>query len=347
MLPPAQPQLQLTPGQPQQAQYVFQPSTSVNIAIQDSKDFPAEVAPTHELYSEFAMADGRVLFECPGLEKTTGIDLMNCPLSVVLKLRVRRRLPHGSIVLWHVVLPLPLISKYFSNPEHKWETWIGLWPNTQCLDSFAPDLMFTQSVHLISRPEFPKLRLRFTYHNPQLQAQFLAEREQQQQEARRRMELTQQLGKAEFEEIQKLTRTVRDGAVAHNEWGDTSNSSATVAVAVAATATAAVLGGDGGGTSGVRPASTSAAQQERVAEALQSALRFIGDVHQILASESAEKQLVASGAPALPPELRSVDVLGSAVPEALVEAHCQQLRQCLQASALAPWTPREEMAFPP
>ena len=184
----------------------MQASSSLNIAIQDSKDFPGDAAHTQELYSEFTMVDGRVLFECPGLVKATGIDLMNCPLTVLLKLRVRRRLQQGSVMLWHVVLPLQLISKYLFQPPHEWETWIGLFPNTQSLEAHPPDTMFTQAVHLISRPDFPKLRLRFTYHNPELTAQISAQNEAQQQESRRRKELCEKVGRQQFEEIHKLTR---------------------------------------------------------------------------------------------------------------------------------------------
>mmetsp|Transcript_142942 Transcript_142942/g.252363 ORF Transcript_142942/g.252363 Transcript_142942/m.252363 type:complete len:434 (+) Transcript_142942:153-1454(+) len=190
--------------QPQQA------NTSINIAILDSKDFPSDVAPLEELYSEFAMADGRVLFECPELIKRTGIDLMNCPLNIVLKLHVRRRMPQGPVMLWHVVIPLPVISKYLLNAPHEWETWIGLLPNTQSLESHPAETMFTQAVHLISRPEFPKIRLRFTYHNPELQAQLLAQREQAEQEAQRRAEHNKQLGQAQFQDIHKLFGKVKD-----------------------------------------------------------------------------------------------------------------------------------------
>jgi len=189
--------------------YPMQAGSSLNIAIQDSKDFPGDVAQAQDLYSEFTMADGRGLFECPGLVKATGIDLMNCPLTFVLKLRVRRRLQQGTVVLWHVVLPLPLISKYLLQPPHEWETWIGLFPNTQSLEAYPPETMFTQAVYLINRPDFPKLRLRFTYHNPELQAQMSAQNEAQQQESRRRQELCEKVGRQQFEEIHKLTRGLR------------------------------------------------------------------------------------------------------------------------------------------
>jgi hypothetical protein len=211
-----------------------QANTSLNIAIQDSKDFPAEVANLSELYSELAMVDGRVLFECPGLVKATGIDLMNCPLTVVLKLRVRRRMPAGAMVLWHVVLPLPLISKYLYQAPHEWETWIGLFPSTQSLEAYNPDTMFTQSVHLISRPDCPKLRLRFTYHHPELQAHIAAQREMQQQESRRRVELTQQVGRANFEEIHKLTRTLRDSSLMEREGSEGASGTAMAAAPASA-----------------------------------------------------------------------------------------------------------------
>lgn len=187
-----------------------QAGTSVNIAILDSKDFPAEVAPIAELHSAFSMVDGTSLFDCPGLLKSTGIDLMNCPLSVVLRLQVRRTTPHGPMVLWHVVLPLPIISKHLMSPPHEWETWIGLFANSQDLNAHPADVMFTQAVHLISRPEFPKLRLRFTYHNSQLQAHALAQQEREEQETKRLEQLNQQVGKAQFQDIFNLMSSVRE-----------------------------------------------------------------------------------------------------------------------------------------
>jgi len=183
-------------------------STSVNISIQDKKDFPPDVAPLDELFSEFCMSDGRLLFECSGLVKTTGIDLMNCPLNVVLKLRVKRRLPppQGSIVLWHVILPLPLISKYLLAAPHEWETWIGLLPNQHDLDAFPPDTSFTQAMHLISRPEFPKFRLKFTYRNPELQAQKQQEQEQQELMQRQQLEQLKEHGQSKFADLQAFMR---------------------------------------------------------------------------------------------------------------------------------------------
>lgn len=227
--------------------------TSVNIAILNSKDFPPDVCPVDELYSEFTMVDGRVLFSCPALVKATGIDLMNCPLTVVLKLRVKRRQPGNlSMVLWHVVLPLGVISKYLLQPPHEWETWIGLMPNTQSLEAQPPETMFTQSVHLISRPEYPKLRLRFTYHNPELQAQVSAQLEQQQQESRRRMELTQQAGRASFEEVSKLTRTLRgDNSLSNSNAASREGCGAAAATAVGSGN--AVSGGGGNSFTAVQP----------------------------------------------------------------------------------------------
>lgn len=185
----------------------------LNIGILDSKDFPSEVAPIQELYTDIAMMqDGHVLFACKELLKSTGIDLMNCPLTVQLMLRVCRRMPQGSHVLWHVVLPLPVIGKNLMSPPHVWETWIGLMPNKQSLTDHPAEVMFTQAVHLISRPEFPKLRLRFTYHNPQLQAQAQAQQAREEQEAQRRKVQTEQMGLAQFQDIHKLMQTVRESS---------------------------------------------------------------------------------------------------------------------------------------
>jgi len=302
-----------------------QASSSLNVAIQDSKDFPGDAAPVQELYSEFALADGRALFECSGLVKESGIDLMNCPLNVVLKLRVRRRMPQGAVVLWHVVLPLPQISKYLLNPPHEWETWIGLFPSTQSLEAHPADTMFTQAVHLISRPDFPKLRLRFTYHNPELQAQISAQCEMQQQESRRRVELTQQVGRQQFEEIHKLTRGLRgtsgDSGPLERDGGV--GPTAVTMQPQTAEAAPALLAGSG-----------DKASADALREALTSALAFINSVHQML-SHAPQRN---PNAPALPPALSYDEVLTCSAPGHAIDAHCMLLHQglCALAYAAAP-----------
>ena len=68
--------------------------TYLNISIVDSKQFPSD-----ELYTELATSEGVALFECASLLKSTGIDLMDCPLQINLKLFVRKRLASGAEVV--------------------------------------------------------------------------------------------------------------------------------------------------------------------------------------------------------------------------------------------------------
>lgn len=325
-------QQQMVPSQPPQMvlQHDQTAGTSLNVAIHDAKDFPADITP--ELYSELAMADGRALFECPSLVKATGIDLMNCPLTVVLKLRVRRRMPpQDAMILWHVVLPLPVIGKYLLQAPHEWETWIGLFPYAQNLEAYDPSTMFTQSMHLISRPDAPKLRLRFTYHNPQLQAQISAQCEMQQQETRRRMELTQQVGRAQFEEIHKLTRTLRDSSV-----GDSTGTSSAVASSPSQGVSSDAVGSTPGRTEdcafGIAAGSREAAcpQQatpDQLLAALGNAMDFITSVRQLLANDPSVSSLPAA--------LAADEVVCSVEPGRLLEAHCSQLYQCLCAAGVS------------
>jgi len=177
----------------------------VNISILGS-DHVSKDTPIEELYSELTTYDGVLLFECAGLVKPTGIDLMNCPLGLCLRLRVRRRLSQGAMALWHCLLPLTVISKNLLQPPHEWETWLGMFPLNHSLETHTPETWFTQSIHLISRPEFLKLRLRFKYHNPELQAQ-MAMRQQSEQEAQQRK--TQEAayhGQQQFQDLLKHTR---------------------------------------------------------------------------------------------------------------------------------------------
>lgn len=194
---------------------VAQEPTFVRISIHDSKDFPKEPSElASELFTDIATQDNRLLFECEGLIKTSGIDFMNCPLNVVFKLRVGRRLHTDSVTLWHVVLPLTLISKYLVQPPFEWETWLGLFPVSQRLDVYPADAMFNQSVHLIGKAEFPKLRLRFCYHNPVLKVQLEAKRESEEEDILRKAKETRSIGQKKFQELsqimdQKLKRVAR------------------------------------------------------------------------------------------------------------------------------------------
>jgi len=309
-------------------------STSVNIAILDSKDFPAEVAPTSELHTEFVMADGAVLFKCGNLVKASGIDLMNCPLNLVLKLLVKRR--GNPMVLWHLVLHLPTISKSLVNPPFEWETWIGLFPNTQNLDQHPPETMFTQAVHLISRPDFPKLRLRFSYHNPQLQEQLTAQQKQKDEESRRRVEETQKFGKAEFEEIQRMAMS--GGTVSQATSSGRAKEVPRPAAARDVQTPSADAGGRGAGmqsTAGPdRPQQVavpiSRSSEERLQEAMLSSLRFMDGVRGWLENQQAQRRGM-SEMTAPPRPLDPNEVLGSPNPAALVDSHCQHLRHCMQA----------------
>mmetsp|Transcript_6542 Transcript_6542/g.15108 ORF Transcript_6542/g.15108 Transcript_6542/m.15108 type:complete len:427 (-) Transcript_6542:37-1317(-) len=161
-------------------------ATFLNVSIADAKNFET---PAEELFSELATCDGCALFECAGLVKPSGIDLMDCPLQLNLKLHVRRRLPEGAALLWHMVLPLAVISKNLLQPPHVWETWLGLLPANHSLDAHSPDMMFAQAViHLLAKPDYPKLRLQFTYHNPELRAK-MALQKQTEQERRQQQNL--------------------------------------------------------------------------------------------------------------------------------------------------------------
>ena len=129
----------------------------LNISIVDSKHF---LEPEH-LFTELATSDGCVLFECASLLKANGIDLMNCPLQISLKIFVRRR-DEGTPILHHMVLPLAVISKQVLQPPHEWETWVGLLPSNNSLEVCAPSDMFAHAViNLLADKTSPKLRLKF------------------------------------------------------------------------------------------------------------------------------------------------------------------------------------------
>jgi len=300
-----------TAGSPAPSEQARTWETSLNIAIEEMKDF-RNVAPVQELYSEFTTAEGRVLFEQQGLVKDTGIDLMDCPLDITLKLRVRRRMPQGAIVLYHVVLPLPLISRHLLSHPHEWLTWLGLLPNTINLDQHPPDVMFTQSVHLISRPDIPKLRLRFRYHNPELQAQLMAKMEREEQESRQRKDMNQSVGKKAFEDLQNLMQTVRGPPAATRS-----------------------VTASGGTLQQVQPqAADDRTVETPVAnrDALMAALRFIGSVRDLLAGFQVHDPPNGGSAPsALPPPLNSAEVLTAAEPGHLLDAHCIALGRRLWA----------------
>jgi len=214
-------------------------------------------------------------------------------------------------------------------------------------------------VHLISRPDFPKLRLRFTYHNPELQAQISAQNEAQQQESRRRKELCEKVGRQQFEEIHKLTRGLRgessdrdrdsaavpaavaagnasDATAVGSRGGDAANQGGAIIAADAVTAVSA----DGPATPKQQAALTLGspkASEEPLREALASALAFIGGVHQVLVRHPGR----GPGETQLPQALGYDDVVSSSSPSALIDSHCSQLHRCLCAAAFADASPKQ------
>eukprot|EP00438_Fugacium_kawagutii_P025891 Skav233701 [mRNA] locus=scaffold1927:403422:403874:+ [translate_table: standard] len=129
----------------------------LNISIVDSKHFSEE-----DLFTELATNEGCVLYESESLLKASGIDLMDCPLQITLKIFVRRRLQDDAPLLHHMVLPLGVISKHFLQPPHEWDTWVGLLPSNSSLEVCAPGDMFAHAViNLLADKTSPKLRLKF------------------------------------------------------------------------------------------------------------------------------------------------------------------------------------------
>lgn len=101
--------------------------TFLNLSIVDSKHFAEQ-----ELSTELATAENVVLFTCASLLKATGMDLMDCPLQINLKLFVRKE----GALLYHMVLPLSVISKHLLQPPHEWDTWMGLLPASNSLEAW-------------------------------------------------------------------------------------------------------------------------------------------------------------------------------------------------------------------
>ena len=179
-------------------------ATFLNVSIADAKHFP-DASVVDDLFSELATQDGCPLFECAELVKATGIDLMDCPLQLNLKLHVRRRLSEGAVLLWHMVLPLAVISKNLMQPPHEWDTWLGLLPANHSLETHAPEMMFTQAViHLLAKPEYPKLRLQFKYHNPQLRAKMALQRQTEQERRQQQSLKAASYGQQRFQDLQSF-----------------------------------------------------------------------------------------------------------------------------------------------
>eukprot|EP00929_Paragymnodinium_shiwhaense_P013692 TRINITY_DN121537_c0_g1_i1.p1 TRINITY_DN121537_c0_g1~~TRINITY_DN121537_c0_g1_i1.p1 ORF type:complete len:495 (-),score=105.77 TRINITY_DN121537_c0_g1_i1:129-1613(-) len=332
-----------TPGQlgdqpPQGRQW----QTSVNIAIEDTKDFREDIAPLAELYSELATSTGRPLFECQGLLKDSGIDLMDCPLDISLKLRVRRKLPQmqgseSSQVLWHVVLPMPVISKHLRNPPYEWQTWIGMLPNTVNPDERPPDVMFTQSVHLISRPEFPKMLLRFKYYNPEMQRRDESQQQLAEAEHKRVSEQLGQMGKSTYADLKNLLNWNKPASMPSVV--ATPTYAAGHSVESAAPTVPPPQRAVGSGTMGYGAGTPVAVAVESgpppYQDALVSALSFMASVREDLASNL--------GGADLPAPIDASAVLSSASPAQLVESHGRQLQQRLgvvsKAAAMAATAP--------
>eukprot|EP00930_Biecheleria_cincta_P043361 TRINITY_DN29786_c0_g1_i1.p1 TRINITY_DN29786_c0_g1~~TRINITY_DN29786_c0_g1_i1.p1 ORF type:complete len:482 (+),score=95.45 TRINITY_DN29786_c0_g1_i1:153-1598(+) len=316
----------------------------VNIAILGS-DHVSKDTPIDELYSELTTYDGVLLFECAALVKQSGIDLMSCPLGLCLRLRVRRRLSQGAIALWHCLLPLSVISKNLLQPPHEWETWLGLFPLNHSLETHPPETWFTQSIHLISRPEFLKLRLRFTYHNPELKAQ-MAMRQQCEQEAQqRKAQEAAYHGQQQFQDLLKHSRgrktTDLDSSASAVKVSQPESvplhvkqpSPVTVEASANFASTVKVLEHDSS-TSQVKQLATitvetfagpaeDASSIAKLKDALSDALSFVRSASDMLGCPDTDALLTVEGA------------LASSTPgSSPVKAHCDQLRDRL-ASALA------------
>jgi len=291
--------------------------TSVNIAIEEMKDFSESVAPLRELYSEFCTADGKCLFECQGLTKDTGIDLMDCPLNINLKLRVRRRMPQGAHVLWHVVLPMPLISKHLLSPPYEWQTWIGLLPNTMNLDAHPADVMFTQSVHLISRPDFPKLRLRFKYNNFELQAQQQAQKEREDHDLKQRDDMSRNVGKKAFEDLQSFQSLFKAPASSSGSVGQPA-------------ASAAGYDAERQPVQGASVNVEAPSQNHQDGAVVAVALQFASAVRDLLATAQGRHE---TAAPLPVPTVG--EVLSSQAPSQMMDATCKPLLQRLQVALMS------------
>lgn len=200
------------PDQVQQER-IPQDAACLKMCILEHKDFPFQAYPLNELFCELVHRTDNnseaSLFFTSGLLKETGVDFMGVDEDMLrrrlMKLRVRRREAGGvSTVLWHVVLPLLPLSKYLLNPPYQWETWIGLFGCQQSLDVHPAETMLTQSVHLISRPEFPKLRIRFVYLNDALKERNILQLQAQEQESWRKHQMAEAMGMQSFKELCKL-----------------------------------------------------------------------------------------------------------------------------------------------
>lgn len=287
----------------------------VNISILGS-DHVSEDTPAEELFSELMTYDGVLLFECATLVKPTGIDLMNCPLGLCLRLRVQRRLPQGAMALWHCLLPLTVISKNLLQPPHEWETWLGLFPLSHSLETHPPETWFTQSIHLISRPEFLKLRLRFTYHNAELKAQ-MAMRQQSEQEAQqRKAQMAAYHGQQQFQDLLKNVRGRKDKS------GDLDSSASSVKVLSAESANLQVKQQATVTVEASAGHAEDASANSKLKTALLEVLRF---------ARSASDML---GCPDTSASLALEEVLASSTPGSMVQTHCDLLQHKL-ASSLA------------
>lgn len=114
-------------------------------------------------------------------------------------------------MLYHMVLPLAVISKHFLQPPHEWETWVGLLPSNSSLDICAPGDMFAHAViNLLADKTSPKLRLKFRYHNPELHAH-MAQQKQSEEERRQQQNMVRQsYGQQRFLDLHKFAGFRKD-----------------------------------------------------------------------------------------------------------------------------------------
>lgn len=176
------------------------PDNLVQLQVVEDKDFPNPDELFTEIYTSQGIAEC-VIYTGDKIRVSGGVHRF--PLWGELRLRIRHRHLPGCPVLWYLIVPLGPVRRSLEAPPFEWDGWIGVWPVSQDLEAWGADVAFEQAIHLISKKEVPKLRLRLQYQD-NLQAQRIRQEKDAQQKKDNEREHGEVYGQQRFKELQQL-----------------------------------------------------------------------------------------------------------------------------------------------
>lgn len=170
----------------------------LQVVLVEDKDFPNSADLFSEIYTVNPGRGETLIHSAEAISNGSSVTLKG--YQGELRVRIRQRFVHNP-AQWHVLIALSQIRKSLETAPFEWDGWLGVFPSSFSLEAQGPEVMFTHAVHLISKSEGPKIRIRLVYRDRTLQAQ-RGKEEREQQEANE--EAVTAYGQHSFKELQTL-----------------------------------------------------------------------------------------------------------------------------------------------